>query len=285
MKRLIMADFDHNQDHLDPRLSQDASKSNTAVVESNVVTPIPDKRFKSTAEDNRVVPFTQWSQIFRQNIVPKNFMSLGAEVSVIRTSSNLIALIEVNQGNDEAFLHPLIKLITSTDQPNEERSSLLKEVPVIAIAPRRVSKQDNVPIYKTTQGKTQYKKCYIVCFQPMGFTSHQCNRMAQCVATFLNNWRKSHPYQNPYGEQMTSSNSDHFITVPPDFDQTPPVPSALDWFLLDEDVLKITKLMIQTRHLHKQFYSLNEKIANALFSEPFPAIAMNELGYCENINN
>lgn len=288
MKRINMDSFPHSN-HLQSEspcvfipIASPGTTSNQEEQPEALVTPDREKRQRTTTttNDNRAVPFLQWSQIFRPKIVPRNLMTLGAEVMVTRTCSDLLALFEINQGNEESFIHPMIKFITTDNNTNEARDSFLKEVPVVAVVPRRTSKGDNTPIFKTGQGKNQYKKCYIVCFRPMGFTTANCRQIADRISSFLNTWRQANPYQGSNRESTLNGGSDPFTTVPDDFDQTPPlVKTALDWFVLDEDVMKIMKLFIQKRHLHPGFYQANKKLAKGLFSPPYPFIATKELGY------
>jgi hypothetical protein len=74
----------------------------------------------------------------------------------------------------------------------------------------------------------------------------------------------------------------HF-TVAPNFDQTPVTVTALDHYLLDDDVVGLIKTLFENDDgMWSNWGIENEIIAQKFFSEPHSNIAKTQLGYPES---
>jgi hypothetical protein len=127
----------------------------------------------------------QFVSSFRSNgsIQPKNFMISGVEINTIRPVGDFINLVYFEQADDEGYVHPLVTFISSPKADSPGRTEFLKVTGVVAVVPRRLSKEKNIPVMKTTDGRTQYKKCYLVCLKPSGYDELSTRKCLDTIAS------------------------------------------------------------------------------------------------------
>jgi hypothetical protein len=66
--------------------------------------------------------------------------------------------------------------------------------------------------------------------------------------------------------------------VAPDFDRTEPQRQCLDEYLMDDSIIRILEHVLRLKPKN-DFYDKYPSVAHSVFSEPYPIIARQMLGY------
>jgi hypothetical protein len=100
------------------------------------------------------------------------------------------------------------------------------------------------------------------------------------VKQWLNKWRNANPY-NKNGSSIRDKNTQtEYYSVPLDYDHSYELgQQTLDHYILDEDILKLLKLIMREIPSAQSFQADHRELADCLFSQPYPMIAKSSLGY------
>lgn len=135
-------------------------------VSTTVITPnnVQEKRKKTKYEFKK-----------SQDVIPKNLMSNPVEAYMIKLRGN-IDLFYFDQGQTEAFVNPVIDLLTGkgddTHNWKVHKEQLSTHSKIIAVVPRRKSRNEDEPEWKFVATKTdpnaKFKKHYFVSYDEKG---------------------------------------------------------------------------------------------------------------------
>ncbi len=77
-----------------------------------------------------------------------------------------------------------------------------------------------------------------------------------------------------------AGNTTDFYHVPDDYDETTNYGTdPMDKFILDEDIIRILQTVLGKKSVASTFFKKFKNIANVFFSQPYPAIAQEMLGF------
>ena len=229
---------------------------------ANVVSPPPKTNMSGT---KRLCMFKDPS-----SITPKSCLTNPVEAYIVSMRGG-IDLMYFDQGDDEGFMFPLMELLFPTPgkkKPNNDvilkRATVFKATGIVSAVFRRISLDNNEAMLK----ESNFKKVYFVRYDGAQSTTVARKQALQAAVDYLN-FAKGKDSKTQY-------------IVPQDYDKTPHQKERWDERILDKDIAKLMRMLLDPIP-DNTFFEEHREMADNFYTLPYPEIAHVKFGYKDNV--